>query len=65
MSFPHEQLLKENIMKLSSTAIKELSSQYRSVLKKCFILNACVLMAAAPAMADVITTSVTETTKLT
>ena len=42
MSFPQEQLLKENIMKLSSTAIKELSAQYRSVLKKCFILNACV-----------------------
>ena len=51
-------------MKLSSTAIKELSSQYRSVLKKCFILNACVLMATAPAMAEVITTSVTETTTL-
>ena len=33
MSFPQEQLLKENIMKLSSTAIKELSSQYRSVLQ--------------------------------
>ena len=47
-------------MKLSSTAIKELSSQYRSVLKKCFILNAIVLMAAAPAMAERISEKLSE-----
>ncbi len=46
-------------MKLSNTTIRELNAQYRSVLKKCFILNAAVLIAAfatTPAMAaDTIT----------
>ena len=31
-------------MKHSNTTIRELSAQYRSVLKKCFMLNAIVLM---------------------
>lgn len=32
-------------MKYSNTAIRELNAQYRSVLKKCFMLNALVLLA--------------------
>ncbi|MFI3241327.1 MAG: autotransporter domain-containing protein [Alphaproteobacteria bacterium] len=38
-------------MKLSKTGIVALSKQYRSVLKKCFLINAGIFMFAAPAMA--------------
>lgn len=37
-------------MKCSNTTIKELTAQYRAVLKKCAILNAAVLMGAFVAM---------------
>lgn len=45
-------------MKYSNTTIKELTAQYRAVLKKCAILNAAVLMGvfvAMPAVADDLT----------
>ncbi|MFI3242410.1 MAG: autotransporter domain-containing protein [Alphaproteobacteria bacterium] len=38
-------------MKLSRTGIVALSKQYRSVLKKCFLINAGLFMLATPAMA--------------
>ena len=36
-------------MKYSNTTIRELNAQYRSVLKKCFMLNAMVLLAVSTA----------------
>lgn len=43
---------KEKIMRLSRTAIGLLSAQYRSVLKKCFLINAGLFAMVAPAMAE-------------
>ena len=42
-------------MRYSNTAITELSAKYRSVLKKCALLNAAILLSTAvalPAMAE-------------
>ncbi len=56
-------------MKLSKTAMKELSARYRAVLKKCFLINMGIVLMAAPAMAEPSTLNVangaTETKNLT
>ena len=36
-------------MKYSNTAVRELSAKYRSILKKCALLNAMVLVSVAVA----------------
>lgn len=42
-------------MKYSNTTLRELNAQYRSVLKKCFMLNAMVLLAVSTAHASTLT----------
>ncbi len=50
------------MLRLSRTGIKELTRQYKSVLKKCFLINLGVFALSAPAMAvDVSTYSELET----